>query len=187
MLTKLGARLGLLVCALAGLCLPANNAEAGAVIRPSIVVILSDDEDVASHRVMERTRALIEDHGTVLENYFVTYSFCCPSRTDHPARPVSAQPPDRGQRVARRRVREVHGAGAGRLDRRDMAAAGRRLAPTAFLAFPGCVAAGKNTLEIENLADCMGPGIEPLKRVTFIDAPALSGAALPSTRRQMSS
>jgi N-acetylglucosamine-6-sulfatase len=78
---KLCARLGLLVGVLAGLCLPGNNAEAGAVIRPSIVVILSDDEDVASHRVMERTRALIEDQGTVLENYFVTYSFCCPSRT----------------------------------------------------------------------------------------------------------
>ena len=72
--TKLCARLGLLVGVLAALCLPANNAEAGAVIRPSIVMILSDDEDVASHRVMERTRALIEDQGTVLENYFVTSS-----------------------------------------------------------------------------------------------------------------
>ena len=48
--------------------------------RPNIVVILTDDEDVASHRVMAKTRALLEDQGTVLDNYFVTYSICCPSR-----------------------------------------------------------------------------------------------------------
>ena len=42
--------------------------------------ILSDDEDLASHRVMAKTKALIEDQGTVLANYFVSYSFCCPSR-----------------------------------------------------------------------------------------------------------
>ena len=48
--------------------------------KPSIVLILSDDEDLASHQVMERTRALIEDQGSVLDNYFVTYSFCSPSR-----------------------------------------------------------------------------------------------------------
>lgn len=47
---------------------------------PSIVFILSDDEDVASHRVMTQTKALIADQGAVLKNYFVSYSFCCPSR-----------------------------------------------------------------------------------------------------------
>jgi N-acetylglucosamine-6-sulfatase len=44
-------------------------------------MILSDDEDLASHRVMERTRELVADQGAVLQNYFVTYAFCCPSRT----------------------------------------------------------------------------------------------------------
>ncbi len=47
---------------------------------PSIVVILSDDEDKASHWVMERTKALVADQGAVLDNFFVTNSFCCPSR-----------------------------------------------------------------------------------------------------------
>ena len=54
---------------------------AAAAPRPSIVMILSDDEDLASHRVMERTKALVADQGVVLANYFVTNAFCCPSRT----------------------------------------------------------------------------------------------------------
>src|SRR3546814_12561404 len=29
---------------------------------------------------MPKTKALIEDQGVAFENYFVTYSFCCPSR-----------------------------------------------------------------------------------------------------------
>jgi N-acetylglucosamine-6-sulfatase len=48
--------------------------------RPSIVVFLSDDEDLASHRVMERTKALVADRGATFANAFVSYSFCCPSR-----------------------------------------------------------------------------------------------------------
>jgi len=48
--------------------------------RPNILLILSDDEDVASHAYMPKTKALIEDQGIALDNYFVTYSFCCPSR-----------------------------------------------------------------------------------------------------------
>src|SRR5262245_29253399 len=48
--------------------------------RPNIVFILSDDEDVRIHRYMPKTKALIEDQGAAFDNYFVTYSFCCPSR-----------------------------------------------------------------------------------------------------------
>lgn len=47
---------------------------------PNILLILSDDEDVASHAYMPKTKALIEDQGAAFDNYFVTYSFCCPSR-----------------------------------------------------------------------------------------------------------
>src|SRR3546814_10377291 len=50
------------------------------LFRSNIVFILSDDEDVASHAFMPKTKALIEDQGVAFENYFVTYSFCCPSR-----------------------------------------------------------------------------------------------------------
>jgi N-acetylglucosamine-6-sulfatase len=62
------------------LALAAGSA-ARAAVPPSIVVILSDDEDLASHRVMARTKALIADQGATLANFFVTNSFCCPSRT----------------------------------------------------------------------------------------------------------
>jgi arylsulfatase A-like enzyme len=51
-----------------------------ATARPSIVFIMSDDEDVVSHRVMAQTKRLVADEGAVLDNYFVSYSFCCPSR-----------------------------------------------------------------------------------------------------------
>jgi N-acetylglucosamine-6-sulfatase len=48
--------------------------------RPNIILILSDDEDLKIHQYMPKTKALIEDQGVAFDNYFVTYSFCCPSR-----------------------------------------------------------------------------------------------------------
>ncbi|MGE3292548.1 MAG: sulfatase [Geminicoccaceae bacterium] len=48
--------------------------------RPNIVLILTDDEDLLAHQFMPKTKRLIEAEGTVFDNYFVTYSFCCPSR-----------------------------------------------------------------------------------------------------------
>jgi arylsulfatase A-like enzyme len=48
--------------------------------RPNIILILSDDEDIRIHKYMPKTKALIEDQGISFDNYFVTYSFCCPSR-----------------------------------------------------------------------------------------------------------
>lgn len=72
-LLRWGTRLS---CVLALSLLSATAATA----RPNIVFIMSDDEDVASHRVMAQTKRLIADEGAVLDNYFVTYSFCCPSR-----------------------------------------------------------------------------------------------------------
>lgn len=53
---------------------------ASAQERPNILFILTDDEDVRSHAFMPKTKALIEDQGISFDNYFVTYSFCCPSR-----------------------------------------------------------------------------------------------------------
>jgi arylsulfatase A-like enzyme len=49
-------------------------------VRPNIVFILTDDEDVGLHAAMPKTKALLHDLGTTFENYFVTYSLCCPSR-----------------------------------------------------------------------------------------------------------
>jgi N-acetylglucosamine-6-sulfatase len=48
--------------------------------RPNIVLILTDDEDVAAHAYMPKTKALVEDQGTRFDNFFVSYAFCCPSR-----------------------------------------------------------------------------------------------------------
>src|SRR6266542_4037690 len=48
--------------------------------RPNIIFILSDDENVALHAYMPKTKALLHDRGTTFDNYFVTYALCCPSR-----------------------------------------------------------------------------------------------------------
>ena len=48
--------------------------------RPNIIFILSDDEDVALHAHMPKTKSLLHDNGTTFDNYFVTYALCCPSR-----------------------------------------------------------------------------------------------------------
>jgi N-acetylglucosamine-6-sulfatase len=47
---------------------------------PNIILILSDDEDIGSHSFLPKTKALLEDQGTTLRNFFTTYSLCCPSR-----------------------------------------------------------------------------------------------------------
>jgi arylsulfatase A-like enzyme len=47
---------------------------------PNIVLVLSDDEDLGIHPAMLKLKALIEDQGTVFENFFVPYPLCCPSR-----------------------------------------------------------------------------------------------------------
>ncbi|HZA66873.1 MAG TPA: sulfatase, partial [Geminicoccaceae bacterium] len=48
--------------------------------QPNIVVIMTDDEDLAIHDFMPKTKALLEDRGTTFDNFFVSYPFCCPSR-----------------------------------------------------------------------------------------------------------
>jgi N-acetylglucosamine-6-sulfatase len=48
--------------------------------QPNIVLIITDDEDVAIHEFMPKTKALLQDRGATFANFFVTYPFCCPSR-----------------------------------------------------------------------------------------------------------
>jgi arylsulfatase A-like enzyme len=76
------AGLLLLLCAAAriGFAEIPDAQAAASSARPNIVFIMTDDEDVRIHRYMPKTKALIEDQGVAFENYFVTYSFCCPSR-----------------------------------------------------------------------------------------------------------
>ena len=84
-------------------------ATTAAAAQPSIVVILSDDEDVASHRVMSADQGPDRGPGHGARQLLRHLFILLPVAHHHPARPVPAQPPDRGQRVARRRLREVHG------------------------------------------------------------------------------
>ncbi|MEQ8397769.1 sulfatase [Thalassobaculum sp.] len=79
---RFGAGLvGLLAVCAAWASIPLRPAIADpAAPRPNVILILSDDEDVAIHRYMPKTKALIEDQGVSFDNYFVTYSLCCPSR-----------------------------------------------------------------------------------------------------------
>lgn len=51
-----------------------------AVVRPSFLIILTDDQDVASLPSMARVRERMTSRGTTFANAFVTTSHCCPSR-----------------------------------------------------------------------------------------------------------
>jgi len=64
-----------------GLCLGSTpgDAIAGAA-RHNVVLIMTDDEDLAAHAFMPKTKALIEDQGATFANYFISYPWCCPSR-----------------------------------------------------------------------------------------------------------
>ncbi len=64
-----------------GLCFGSVTAEARTEpAKPNIVLILTDDEDVAAHAHMPKTKSLIADEGVTFDNFFVSYPFCCPSR-----------------------------------------------------------------------------------------------------------
>jgi N-acetylglucosamine-6-sulfatase len=79
--TPARARWLLIVASLAIGLWPSAVALAGPpAVKPNIVFILTDDEDVRIHAYMPKTKALLQDHGTSFDNFFVTYSFCCPSR-----------------------------------------------------------------------------------------------------------
>ena len=75
-------RLGMLATLALGLLQPAGPAAAKTPAKtPNIVLIMTDDEDVAIHEFMPKTKALLAEHGTTFANFFVSYPWCCPSRT----------------------------------------------------------------------------------------------------------
>jgi len=56
------------------------QAQAPADERPNIVLIESDDQDLASMRFMPETNRLIGDRGATFPSNFATWPLCCPSR-----------------------------------------------------------------------------------------------------------
>ncbi|MGH2713188.1 MAG: sulfatase family protein, partial [Thermoleophilaceae bacterium] len=71
---------------LALVCLPALALlvlAAPAVARPNVVVLMTDDQTLASLSSMPQTNALLAGHGTVFEQAIATFPLCCPSRVTH--------------------------------------------------------------------------------------------------------
>lgn len=66
--------------AFAVLALLALGMSAHAQGQPNIVVIMTDDQDVASLAYMPKTRALLADKGVTFANSFVQFPQCCPTR-----------------------------------------------------------------------------------------------------------
>jgi len=59
---------------------PEAASAAGQAVRPNIVFILTDDQDVRSTAHMPQLRAHLAAAGVTFTNFFVTTALCCPSR-----------------------------------------------------------------------------------------------------------
>jgi N-acetylglucosamine-6-sulfatase len=55
-------------------------APAAAEAKPNIVVLMTDDQTLASMSAMPKTQALLGDRGTTFTRSFASYALCCPSR-----------------------------------------------------------------------------------------------------------
>ena len=78
---KLGVAGLVAICLAAGLVGTRADAVAGGGGgRPNVVVIMTDDQDVASMRVMDQTRRLLARRGVTFARHYATFPLCCPSR-----------------------------------------------------------------------------------------------------------
>jgi N-acetylglucosamine-6-sulfatase len=80
LLSRTCAGSGLSLAAAVTVALCVGSADLAAGTRHNVVVFMTDDEDLAAHAFMPKTKALIEDQGVTFENYFISYPWCCPSR-----------------------------------------------------------------------------------------------------------
>jgi N-acetylglucosamine-6-sulfatase len=117
----LGAALLAAVLALAGGCDLGGGNDDDAVSKrgsdverpgsqPNFVVVMTDDQDLASVADMPRVRALLAKRGTTFTNAFATLPLCCPSRATfltgeyaHNHGVMSNKPPDGGYQAFRDR------------------------------------------------------------------------------------
>ncbi len=72
----------LLVLALLATVLASNISAAAftSSLKPNLVIILTDDQDLSSLAYMPKTLELLGAQGMTFRNYFVPLSLCCPSR-----------------------------------------------------------------------------------------------------------
>jgi arylsulfatase A-like enzyme len=91
--------------------LGSSRAEA-APARPNIVVLLTDDQEPASMRVMKTVSKELKRKGVTMKRYYNNFPLCCPSRTTlltgqyaHNHRVLSNQAPDGGYGL----FNELHG------------------------------------------------------------------------------
>jgi arylsulfatase A-like enzyme len=69
------------ICVAAGLIGARSDAVAGAgAQRPNVVVVMSDDQDTDSMRVMKQTQRLLVRQGVSFTRHYATFPLCCPSR-----------------------------------------------------------------------------------------------------------
>src|SRR3954453_14633456 len=78
------------------------QARAGAIppekaAHPNVLVIMTDDQDLASLQYMTRVHKLLADHGVTFERHTVEYSLCCPSRSSYLSGQLSHNSHVRGQ------------------------------------------------------------------------------------------
>jgi arylsulfatase A-like enzyme len=81
--SRMSAGRGPILAAAVTVCLGLGSVPGDAIAdtpRHNVVLIMTDDEDLAAHAFMPKTKALIEDQGAVFANYFISYPWCCPSR-----------------------------------------------------------------------------------------------------------
>ena len=110
------AGLAVIAAALAG-CSSGNDPQPAAQAagdRPNIVIVMTDDQDLASVRGMPRTRALLARRGTTFENAFASLPLCCPSRATlltgqyaHNHGVFSNKPPEGGYQALEGRSRTL--------------------------------------------------------------------------------
>jgi arylsulfatase A-like enzyme len=82
---------------------PRGKPTATASVRPNIILILTDDQDVDSMAYMPNVQSQLVQQGTTFTNYFVNISLCCPSRATilrgqygHNTHILGNRPPDGG-------------------------------------------------------------------------------------------
>ena len=88
------------------------RAQAPPAAKPNIIVLLTDDQENGSMRVMKTVNKEMKGKGVTLKNYYDNFPLCCPARTTiltgqyaHNHKVLSNNPPDGGYGV----FNELHG------------------------------------------------------------------------------